>query len=233
MERDAKDPLARGLGWFSLGLGAVQVVAPRRLNRLIGVVDEGTPVTVQRLVGARELAAAAGIFGRPKPAGWLWARVAGDAMDLALLGVAAARAARRPVRIAGAAAAVAGVVVPDVLEALRLSTVNEDGTVRRAITVNKPVDDVRRAWRDHAAHVEGAVSFEPAPGARGTEIHVEVSDPGASAGPKLHDELRRFKQRVETGELVRSDASPRGETLAQHLLQRAAKPLDLVGGGSR
>jgi uncharacterized membrane protein len=154
-------------------------------------------------------------------------------MDLALLGVAAARAARRPARIAAAAAAVAGVVVPDVLEALKLASVREDGTVRRAITVNRPLDEVRDAWREHAAHVEGSVRFEAAPGGRGTEIHVEVGDPGVTSGPKLHDELRRFKQRVETGELVRSDATPRGETLAQHLLQRAAKPLDLVGGGSR
>jgi hypothetical protein len=29
--------LARALGWFSLGLGLVEVVAPRKLGKLIGV----------------------------------------------------------------------------------------------------------------------------------------------------------------------------------------------------
>src|SRR4051794_7068875 len=78
--------LTRFLGWFSLGLGVPQTVTPQRVNRLIGVRDDRASRTWQRIVGVRELAAAAGIFSRPRPAGWLWARVAGDIEDLALLG---------------------------------------------------------------------------------------------------------------------------------------------------
>ena len=38
-----------------------------------------------RLVGAREIASGFGILAQNKPTPWLWSRVGGDAMDLALL----------------------------------------------------------------------------------------------------------------------------------------------------
>ena len=106
--------------------------------------------------------------------------------------------------------------------------------VKRSITINKPLDEVSEAWREREGET---VRFVPAPGDRGTEVHVERRDAVKLVGPgpaaKLHDDLRRFKQVLETGEIVRSEGSPRGESLVQHLLQRAAKPRDLVGGGSR
>jgi len=43
---------------------------------------------------------------------------------------------------------------------------------------------------------------------------------------QLDDDLRRFKQVLETGEVARSEGSPRGPSLAQHLKQRAAQPLE-------
>jgi hypothetical protein len=50
---------------------------------------------------------------------WLWSRVAGDGLDLALLGVTAAKKSNRG-RTAFAIANVAAVTVPDLLESLRL-----------------------------------------------------------------------------------------------------------------
>ena len=46
-----------------------------------------------------------------------------------------------------------------------------------------------------------AVRFEPAPGARGTEVRLSG---GGSTGT-IREELRRFKQHVETGEIPVSD----------------------------
>jgi hypothetical protein len=43
---------------------------------------------------------------------------------------------------------------------------------------------------------------------------------------QLADDLRRFKQVVETGQVTRSDATPDGHLLAGHLKQRPAQPLD-------
>jgi uncharacterized membrane protein len=93
------------------------------------------------------------------------------------------------------------------------------------------VEDVpgeRIAWRtidqkDDITH-SGSVSFRSAPGGRGTEVHVRLNyDPpggkvgamiaklfGEEPGQQIADDLRRFKQVVETGEVVRSEASPEG-----------------------
>ena len=76
------------------------------------------------------------------------------------------------------------------------------------------------------------MTFNPAPGDRGTEIHIAIPAGGALAKllgedpvTKAKDELRRFKQRVETGEVARSDATPEGEAAEHKLKQRPARPL--------
>jgi uncharacterized membrane protein len=70
----------------------------------------------------------------------------------------------------------------------------------------------------------GAVRFADAPGDRGTEVRVDLhyQAPGGSAGvaiakllgeepgQQLRDELRRFKQVMETGEVVLSEGSLQG-----------------------
>jgi uncharacterized membrane protein len=70
----------------------------------------------------------------------------------------------------------------------------------------------------------GTVRFEQAPGDRGTEVHVDLryEAPAGKAGvfiasllgeeptQQLQDDLRRFKQVMETGEVVRSDGSLEG-----------------------
>jgi len=53
--------LARRLGWFSLALGAAEMLAPRRLNRVLGVRPNRDWLV--RGFGARESAAGIGIPG--------------------------------------------------------------------------------------------------------------------------------------------------------------------------
>jgi uncharacterized membrane protein len=297
--------ITRFLGWFSLGLGVPQTMAPGTVNRLIGVSDDSRSRVWQRLVGVRELAAAAGIFSRPRPAGWLWARVAGDIEDLALLGAAWRRKEQRPGRLAAATASVAGITAVDAFTAARMSRVPKGVTkdpsvrVRTSTTVRRSPDELYAFWHDFAnlprfmAHLEavepmpdgrshwratgpagmtvewdaevvsdrpgeliawrtlpgaevvhtGIVGFTPAPGDRGTEVHVDIEyappagRPGSIIGklfgeePELQvrDDLRRFKQVMETGEVVRSDGTPEG-TLARRLAaQRPAQPLERSG----
>jgi hypothetical protein len=104
--------LVRGLGWFSVGLGLAELLAPRAVGRLTGVRQHG----LLQAHGARELACGVGILTSTRPAGWLWARVAGDAVDLATLGanLPGADADRRR-RVEIATAAVLGVTLLDVL----------------------------------------------------------------------------------------------------------------------
>lgn len=121
--------------------------------------------------------------------------------------------------------------------------------VHEAVTINRPLAEVYRAlrqvgfcptflprdaeivgtsehewivWRSvEGGRVEetGTIRFEHAPGARGTEVHVELEHtPRAGAigsavarlvghdfELRVRDELRRFKQVLETGEIPISD----------------------------
>jgi uncharacterized membrane protein len=150
--------LARALGWFSIGLGLVQIAAPGWVARLVGVRDDDGNRTLLRAVGGRELGAGAALLTRPQPAGWLWARVGGDAMDLGLLGAALRSEDAERNRVAAATAAIAGITAVDLLAATRLSTARaaqESGApaadalrVEKAITINRPPEEVYRFWRD-------------------------------------------------------------------------------------
>src|SRR5206468_7534581 len=81
--------LGLGLGFFSVGLGLLEVAAPGRVARWLGV-DSKTAKTVIALFGARELLAGAALLRGPAVSTNVWNRVAGDGMDLAALGVALA-----------------------------------------------------------------------------------------------------------------------------------------------
>ncbi|HWH06629.1 MAG TPA: SRPBCC family protein [Gaiellaceae bacterium] len=313
---EAKNALTRGLGGFSLALGAAQLTAPRAVARLVGADPEGRTPTLMRLMGAREVAAGAGILARPRPAGWLWARVAGDALDLLLLDAAVVRASRSRPRLFAAMGLVAGAAAADVVEATRLSRVAAHETaegaihVRKAVTVNRSAEEAYGFWRDlgnlprFMAHLEsvqetpegltrwrasgpfgsvewdaeivedrhgellswrtlpgadvdssGSVGFVATPGGRSTEVVVELEyrPPAGGIGAaiaklagedpptQLADDLRRFKQVLETGEIARSDGTPHGHELTQHLFgqlrQRPARPAGgtrtTTGGGAR
>ncbi|MFJ8589236.1 SRPBCC family protein [Streptomyces sp. NPDC093595] len=98
------------------------------------------------------------------------------------------------------------------------------------------------AWRSTAGggvDNAGTVRFSDAPGDRGTELHVDLSyrPPAGKAGAavaklfgehpeqQVRDGLRRFKQVLETGEVVRSEGSPEGTHAMRQARQRPAQPL--------
>ncbi|HET7434356.1 MAG TPA: hypothetical protein VFN10_06535 [Thermoanaerobaculia bacterium] len=103
--------IARNLGWFSIALGLTELAAPRQLARALGI-DRGTGLI--RAFGAREIAAGVGILTQRKRAPWLWARVAGDVLDLGAL-VAALVASRKRGAVTAAIAAVTAVTALDVI----------------------------------------------------------------------------------------------------------------------
>ncbi|MDP9367929.1 MAG: SRPBCC family protein [Chloroflexota bacterium] len=299
LENGKGQRLARALGWFSHGLGLAQLIAPSDVARLIGIKDDDDNRALLRAIGVREIVPGLGILVRPRPVGWLWARLAGDAMDLALLGSALTSKNVRRDRVAAATAAVVGVTALDVFCATRLrsgrgaaeETAPQDDTrgVEKAITVNRPPEEVYALWRDfenlprfmlHLESVEvmgdgrshwkakapagrtvewdaeivddrpneliawrslegsgvqnsGSVRFNPAPGGRGTEVRVKLQyDPPAGAvgvtvaklfgeepNQQLREDVFRFKQVLETGEVVRSEGSLDGARLRQRPAQ--------------
>jgi hypothetical protein len=109
--------LAKFLGWFSLALGAAEVLAPRRMSRALGVFGRGGLV---RGFGLREIASGVGILTSPagsaRRRAFLWSRVFGDALDLLTLGAAAKNSTRKGM-VGAAAANVAAVSALDVIAA--------------------------------------------------------------------------------------------------------------------
>jgi hypothetical protein len=116
---DGSRALAQGLGWFSIGLGAAELMAPQHLARFLGL-EEHTQLI--RAYGAREVATGIGILSQKDPTPWMWGRVAGDALDLATLALGLNRDNPRRGNVGLAIAAVAGVTVLDVICAQRLGS---------------------------------------------------------------------------------------------------------------
>jgi uncharacterized membrane protein len=85
----------------------------------------------------------------------------------------------------------------------------------------------------------GKVFFVPAPDGVSTEVHVVMAYevPGGALGKavatyfgeepsqQLDDDLRRLKQVLETGEVVRSDGAPHGKQARSEFPQHPAQPL--------
>ena len=111
--------LARALGWLSIGVGLAEVVAPQGVARLIGIQANEGNQRLLRGTGIREIASGLGILSRRRPTPWVWSRVAGDALDLALLGSAMRAENTQKGRVAVATAAVLGVTALDVYCATR------------------------------------------------------------------------------------------------------------------
>lgn len=293
--------LVKALSAASFGLGLSELVAPAKVAAIAGVDDTARSRRVIRALGARECGHGAALLAGPDKL--VWTRVAGDALDMALLvaGVAARGPGRRR---QGTISAVllAGIGGLDLYTALRTSG-NGHGrhvngarhrTLRAAVTVRRPPEEVYRFWRDlenlpsfmhhlksvtagddgqshWVAHAPagqtvqwdaqiteddpnkriawqslpgsviengGSVEFTPTAAGDGTEIRVRIgyhipggifgkaaaSLFGESPEQQVNDDLRRFKQIIETGQVLRSDGSPEGTASGRQLHQQPAQP---------
>ena len=281
--------LAKGLGWFSVGLGLAELLAPKAIARISGVSNTHTGLI--RLYGLRELASGVAIFSQEKPTEAVWSRVAGDALDLASLGVAFASPDAKRGRVAFATANVLAVTALDLICANQLTTGNQGIHAKASCIVNLQPEEVYSFWRNfenlprfmrHLDSVQdlgdgrsrwiakgpagtqvewdatiiadvpggvitwrsledsdvdnaGAVRFERAPGGRGTivKVNIQYNPPAGVIGAtvaklfgeepeqQLDDDLRRFKQVLEVGEVVLSDATLLG---TGYFAQRPAQP---------
>ncbi len=142
--------LATGLGWFSIGLGLAEVIAPKSLARFIGVKRQDA---LFRAFGLREILSGLGILGTNRRSKWVKSRVAGDALDLAFLGAALSSSKADASKLAMATTAVAGVTALDVLCSLRLKDDERqqqlrDIRVTRTLTINRSPEEVFSMWRN-------------------------------------------------------------------------------------
>lgn len=109
--------LSKFLGWLSLGLGALELLASRRITTMLGVAS---PRLVQAF-GAREIAAGLMVLNKPDTALPIWGRVAGDAMDTAVLATGLTSGNRHRRAAAAAMLFVLGAAALDIAVASALS----------------------------------------------------------------------------------------------------------------
>lgn len=76
----------RGIGWLSIGVGVAELLMPRTLAGAAGLRGREGMV---RACGVREIVTGIGILAARRPGPWMWARVAGDALDFATVGTRA------------------------------------------------------------------------------------------------------------------------------------------------
>lgn len=138
--------LAKGLGWFSVGLGLTELLAPNAIAKVSGVSNKHTGLI--RLYGLRELASGIGIFAQEKPTAAMWSRVAGDAIDLASLGAAFTSPDAKRGRIAFATANVLAVTALDLICAKQLTNGLQGIHAKASCVINRPLEEVYNYWRN-------------------------------------------------------------------------------------
>lgn len=106
------------LAGLSFGLGAIEL---RRARQITGALGVRGREDVVRAYGYRELAAGAALLAAPASAAPVWARVAGDVLDLGTLGAAFRTRGAKTGPLLGALAFVGGALLLDIWAARRMA----------------------------------------------------------------------------------------------------------------
>jgi uncharacterized membrane protein len=154
-QRAFEERAGDALGWLSIGLGLGALLAPRAVSSAIGMAGH---TSILRAVGLRELVSGVGLLTQNDRTPWLWSRVAGDAMDLALLGTAARPGNPDRHRAVGALAVVGSIAAVDLAASIQqtqrrrqggeLVTGGHEAFVEQALTVKKSAQECYEYWRE-------------------------------------------------------------------------------------
>ncbi len=120
------DRAARALGLFSLALGVAEMAFPGAIARAIGLENRKS---LLRAYGAREIVSGLGAM-QPNAIPAMWARVAGDVVDLATIAPALRQQDERRRNAQGALALVAAITLVDLVVAASLMQQNARGAPR-------------------------------------------------------------------------------------------------------
>jgi hypothetical protein len=165
----ASDRMARGLGWFSLGLGLAEVLMPGRITQALGMQGRESLV---RAYGLREIGAGIMTLSTEKHFG-LWSRLAGDGLDVATLVPYLHEDNPKRDNVAAALAAVLAVTLLDAA-ATQASTVRHRRPARPA-----------RDYRDRSGFPSGVGAARGA-AARSTGPGPERAKPMLEPAPSMH-----------------------------------------------
>lgn len=188
--RDPDQRLARNLGWFSIGLGATEILAPGLVAKISGAPDSKRSRMLIRTYGGREIAQGIAILSSmPRPAGWVWGRVAGDVLDIGSVAVGMLSNGGSVPRGVVAMTSLLGVTAIDHYCADKLSSktprsgTTGDGRIRMAqsIIVGRRPEEVYGFWRNvenlaaFMDHLESVQETSP------RHTHWKTRGPGGSA----------------------------------------------------
>jgi uncharacterized membrane protein len=141
------EQVARGLAWFSIGIGVAQILAPRVMSRLAGVP---VPPVLTIASGLRELACGIGILTQRDAAPWIRTRLSGDAVELAALACGALVPGADRKRIGMNAALRAGITALDIYCSRELALHGHRASPRHetlTIEVKRSPEELYRFWR--------------------------------------------------------------------------------------
>ena len=191
-----RDRLPWALGWASLGIGLTEVLFTEGLRRRLGV--PGRHADLIRGLGVREISNGWGLLFQPHRSEWTWARVVGDALDLALLATTfRAWRAEGPWR-AAITAAVAGVTLVDLYAATRQGA-------PRAFT--------KRTAPSLDGHLNGDMGVgSPMESWRGSGLAEDVGTNGMSADESESEEYRQRMMEEAARKLGLPELKERGSS---------------------
>ena len=116
---------AHVLGWASIGIGLAELALTKQVQNLLGLDDTPQRRGIFRTLGVREVLHGVSILIQDKPdvgmRTGVWSRVAGDALDTALLAKASTRT-KKPIQFGIVSAMVMAIGAADFLCASRLSS---------------------------------------------------------------------------------------------------------------
>jgi hypothetical protein len=167
-----RERLPWALGWMSVGVGLTELTFPERLCRVLGVPGRSG---LMRVLGVREIATGLGLLLQPRRQ-WVWARVAGDAVDLALLAGTFGRPRANRVWQGLITAAVAGATLVDIL-----------------VAAGKPSASTHHAGTVTPSRGRGVGSSGPAESWRGSGL---AEDVGLNRRPGEEGESEAVKRRM-------------------------------------
>lgn len=156
--------LSRALGLFGVGLGLSQILAPRAVARTIGLRDNRRIRKLMMAFGIREVTTGLGLISQPRSVALARGRVAGDSMNLALLGQGLTSRRNQQNRVAAALVAAIGITVLDLIAGKQLGQPDDPSMtgrraegglrvkrrikVKKAITVNRSPKEAYSLWRN-------------------------------------------------------------------------------------
>ncbi|MBV9999268.1 MAG: SRPBCC family protein [Verrucomicrobia bacterium] len=167
-----------------------------------------------RTYGLREIVNGAGILAAKDPTPWIWARIAGDALDIATVATGLGDHNPKKDNVLLALAALTGATAADVICSRRLSQAQrttlgprgggaEATRIEASLTIEKPAEELYRRWSEPETLSKVMGHFAEIQASGDGRAHWQVRGP---FGRALEWDMRTVEERP--GEVLRWQALP-------------------------